>query len=90
MPGNSERGNKEDDVMETTKEVTSCIIIIIIIIIIIKLINQGTILLLHEQDHTQYYPPTVGTITRIGDIEINRNSTLEQLKETIMTLPLVS
>lgn len=45
---------------------------------------------LHEQNPSLYYPTVPGTMSCIGSIEINKESTVNELKELIMTLPQVS
>ena len=45
---------------------------------------------LHEQDPSRYYPMVPGSLSLLGDIEISRDSTVEDLKKTILTLPQVN
>jgi ubiquitin carboxyl-terminal hydrolase 40 len=42
---------------------------------------------LHEQDPSVYYPPAFGQIRKIGFVEISKDSTVDELKTMIMTLP---
>lgn len=45
---------------------------------------------LHDQDPACYYPPVPGSICFIGEVEINKESTVHELKEMILTLPVLS
>jgi ubiquitin carboxyl-terminal hydrolase 40 len=42
---------------------------------------------LHEVDPAIYYPPVYGSLQLLGDIEINKESSIQNLKEHILTLP---
>ena len=44
---------------------------------------------LHEQDPAQYYPPVPGTLSPLGEVEVSRDSTVDELKSMILTLPQV-